>query len=892
MSAHGSDLRVLYLEDWDGNQSQEPEEHYQKSIDQRPSATSSLRNRLLAFMGHAAAFGLAADVMAVLTTLRVLLPSAFPSVVPKDWEEITMPVALPLLSSTSKTDINVLFSPQTLTVHVQNCASPCYTAARLWGSIAPGSSFWTWDAHGAHAYGLLTLHLEKQHAGTRWPHVFDPTTSSLGEPEVAETLGTTAAGKHSIISDAELNMLLDCRKEVFEGRSVGWKSKGAATGKFKVPIGGSAKAGEAQQTIAEIAAQLLELKGEHIEVVPSTAAGKRSIISDDPSELYAIRESLEKYTAELREGGGAAMGLATRSSLTDGKVDDEVGATVGIEGGSEISITIDRLFFISSCRRTKRVRRADGQCGHFQIHQRQKFNMCFALTSVALATLATTVAGVAFAMSFGRASDRSARLAGGRASAALNEDHERICRDYEFRIATMQTRIAGLERELEDSDVHARQHEQSDRRVKQLEEELDKFRQRSEEHSAAMLALQKELDNMRQESQRGRDQEARRAQQDEEELQIMCERCERLEEPQLCADSEVVEQLHSDMEALISKVSDLSRQNDELMLSKDSDLVVICDLDAQLKEYKRKYEQAKTELRSVKATSLTAIDSLLSAGRSNAPMCVLTPMKSIVNTVTTILDDVRSHSQRHSEPEDVRALEERVEATLSNLIVATKTHATSSGLSPMSLLDAVVSHVSTAITELGRVVLLRRMTKAEQDHFAPSSSSTGTGTHATNGFVPALRTVEEVRSSATHQRGLSESSSWRSDWEREPFGRQLGRPDNFRSERDEWYWRRVPWFGKSEDAWTELRPYLEAQTESIIYVIQSVLLGMWSPTPSPTLNENLTQIITIMSSIVAVCHDNLPASQTRKGSDIQRELSEHANQLSEMQTLPEVTKES
>jgi len=32
-------------------------------------------------------------------------------------------------------------------------------------------------------------------------------------------------------------------------------------GKFKVPIGGSAKAGEARQTTAEIAAQLLELEG-------------------------------------------------------------------------------------------------------------------------------------------------------------------------------------------------------------------------------------------------------------------------------------------------------------------------------------------------------------------------------------------------------------------------------------------------------------------------------------------------------------------------------------------------------------------------------------------------------------------------------------------------------
>ena len=54
------------------------------------------------------------------------------------------------------------------------------------------------------------------------------------------------------------------------------------------------------------------------------------------------------------------------------------------------------------------------------------------------------------------------------------------------------------------------------------------------------------------------------------------------------------------MESLMAEVSDLSRRNDELMTSKDSDLIVIRDLDAQLKDYKRKYEQAKTELRSVK----------------------------------------------------------------------------------------------------------------------------------------------------------------------------------------------------------------------------------------------------------------------------------------------------
>lgn len=82
-----------------------------------------------------------------------------------------------------------------------------------------------------------------------------------------------------------------------------------------------------------------------------------------------------------------------------------------------------------------------------------------------------------------------------------------------------------------------------------------------------------------------------------------------LSPPLLCAftdnlgkksDPEILDQLRTDMEGLLTELSDLSRRNDELMTAKDSDLIVIRDLDTQLKEYKRKYEQAKTELRSVK----------------------------------------------------------------------------------------------------------------------------------------------------------------------------------------------------------------------------------------------------------------------------------------------------
>jgi archaellum component FlaC len=67
----------------------------------------------------------------------------------------------------------------------------------------------------------------------------------------------------------------------------------------------------------------------------------------------------------------------------------------------------------------------------------------------------------------------------------------------------------------------------------------------------------------------------------------------------------VVEQLRGDLETLMIELNDLSRQNDELITSKDSDLILIRDLGNQLKEYKRKYEQAKTELRSVKGKNIS-----------------------------------------------------------------------------------------------------------------------------------------------------------------------------------------------------------------------------------------------------------------------------------------------
>ena len=73
---------------------------------------------------------------------------------------------------------------------------------------------------------------------------------------------------------------------------------------------------------------------------------------------------------------------------------------------------------------------------------------------------------------FGRtsvASDRSA-------SRIPGEEEERIRREYEYKIATMQNKIAGLERDLEDAGEKGRNNADGNARAAQLEQELNEFR--------------------------------------------------------------------------------------------------------------------------------------------------------------------------------------------------------------------------------------------------------------------------------------------------------------------------------------------------------------------------------------------------------------------------------
>ena len=121
--------------------------------------------------------------------------------------------------------------------------------------------------------------------------------------------------------------------------------------------------------------------------------------------------------------------------------------------------------------------------------------------------------------------------------------------------------------------------------------------------------------------------------------------------------------------------------------------------------------------------------SLLTAGRSHAPTRFLTPMKSVVNAVSAIVEDVQLfewHSQWR-------------------LLIS---------------LNAAASPVSVTITEIGMTICIRKALHIEQDgsNVSSSSSPVPPNSAASNsGFSPSLHSVEEVK--PTHQKKVNSGAS-------------------------------------------------------------------------------------------------------------------------------------
>lgn len=184
-------------------------------------------------------------------------------------------------------------------------------------------------------------------------------------------------------------------------------------------------------------------------------------------------------------------------------------------------------------------------------------------------------------------------------------------------------------------------------------------------------------------------------------------------------------------------------------------------LEEEVKEWKSRYVKAKTQLRHLRTSSVgisnfrpdvgnfakenelmqpngmvkdthvtkfqISVDELLRTARSGEPGLVLGQMKVVVVAVRHIINDIDIVQKGEELPFSQKRAKSKVSTTANNLITASKNFASSSGLSPVSLLDAAASHLSTAVIELLRQVKISAspaedLEEEDEDNIAPMQS--------------------------------------------------------------------------------------------------------------------------------------------------------------------------
>jgi myosin heavy subunit len=202
---------------------------------------------------------------------------------------------------------------------------------------------------------------------------------------------------------------------------------------------------------------------------------------------------------------------------------------------------------------------------------------------------------------------------------------------------------------------------------------------------------------------------------------------------------QVTEEVRREAAGFLMEMRELSEQSHSRLEHEERLSEEVHRLEDELITWKGRYAKAKAQLRHLRASSVGIselrsdvntvakdneflrddgvikdvhvtkfqlfIDELLRVARSDDHHHVMRQINAVVISVRHILQDVQL-SKSSDSAESAKAAR-KVSATANNLITASKNFASSNGLSPISLLDAAASHMSTAVIELIRIVKIR-----------------------------------------------------------------------------------------------------------------------------------------------------------------------------------------
>lgn len=204
---------------------------------------------------------------------------------------------------------------------------------------------------------------------------------------------------------------------------------------------------------------------------------------------------------------------------------------------------------------------------------------------------------------------------------------------------------------------------------------------------------------------------------------------------------EVTDEVRREAQEFLREMRVLSERSESSYDREEQLSNAVIKLEEEVKDWRNRYARTKTQLRSIRASSIgltiqqdaakyakdngfteangmvkdvhvtkfqISIDELLRIARTDDPARVIEFMKSVVVNVRRITQDIDEAPTSSGDlVQQQTKLKSRVSATANNLITASKNFASAKGLSPVSLLDAAASHLTSAVVELVRTVKIR-----------------------------------------------------------------------------------------------------------------------------------------------------------------------------------------
>ncbi|RPB03101.1 hypothetical protein L873DRAFT_1787237 [Choiromyces venosus 120613-1] len=349
---------------------------------------------------------------------------------------------------------------------------------------------------------------------------------------------------------------------------------------------------------------------------------------------------------------------------------------------------------------------------------------------------------------------------------------------------------------------------------------------------------------------------------------------------------EVTEEVRREAMEFLNQMKSISERADDSFGREERLTSEIEELQGELKEWKTRYARTKATLRSLRTSSMglalqsptsliskegglsdpnglvkdvhvtkfqISIDELLRTARGVNYSQTLEYVKAVVMATRSITEDI-DESKTHND--DRLKLKSRVSATANNLTTAAKNHATSGGLSPVSLVDAAASHLTASIVELIKIVKIRPTPQGElEDDGEDLITSPGSAyevDHAASVGMVAQKTnwvakgqagsrisgdsVYSPLSSPKHSRDRSRNGSLggKGQWGSQPGSARS--PD---------------FAGKPvESNVEELRILLETQMEGIVESIQSLLTAIRADGDMQTLRKHVDDITTVVWKVL------------------------------------------